>query len=100
MTSIPAHAVVVRSRRVVENELNADETVMLDVDQGRYFGVSEIGKVIWETAAEPTSVDDLVAVLLERYEVDEETCRREVISFLNELTDQGLLDVEDDAPAS
>lgn len=100
MTSIPAHAVVVRSRRVVENELNADETVMLDVDQGRYFGVSEIGKVIWETVAEPTSVDDLVAVLLERYEVDEETCRREVISFLNELTDQGLLDVEDDAPAS
>jgi hypothetical protein len=100
LTSIPAHEFVVRRKRVVANELSADETVMLDVDQGRYFGVSEIGKVIWETVAEPTSVDDLVAALLERYEVDEETCRREVISFLNELADQGLLDVEDDAPAS
>jgi hypothetical protein len=100
MTPIPADAVVVWNGRVVANELNDDETVMLDVDQGRYFGVSEIGNVIWGIIAQPTSVDDLVAVLLERYEIDEQTCRREVMAFLDELSDQGLLDVEAHAPGS
>jgi hypothetical protein len=100
LAPIPTDAVVVRSNRVVANELNSDETVMLDVDKGTYFGVREIGKVIWETVAQPTSIDDLVAVLLERYEVDEQTCRNEVLAFLDDLADQGLLDIEAPTPRS
>lgn len=98
MTSIPTGAVVVRSNRVVANELNDAETVMLDVEQGRYFGVREIGKFIWEAVDQPASIDDLVAALLQRYEIDEQTCREEVLAFLDDLADQGLLDVE--APAA
>jgi hypothetical protein len=100
MTSMRGDAVVMRSSRVVANELNDAETVMLDVDQGRYFGVSDIGNAIWGIIAQPTSIDDLIAALLQRYEVDEDTCRREVNAFLGELSDQGLLDVEDHAAGS
>lgn len=93
MTSIPDNAVVQRSNQVVANALNDDETVMLDVDRGKYFGVEGAGHHIWETVVDPTSVDELIRTLLEQYEVDESTCRSDTLAFLSDLADNGLISV-------
>ena len=95
MPTIPDDVQLVRRDRVVANDLNDTDTVMLDVDSGTYFGVTATGRSIWDLLAEPSTPAFIVASLLEEYEVDEETCRAEVQAFLGELVEQGLVDVGD-----
>ena len=95
MPTIPDDAQLVRRDRVVANDLNDTETVMLDVDRGSYFGVTGTGRSIWDLLAEPSTPAFIVASLLEEYDIDEHTCRVEVHAFLGDLVEQGLVDVGD-----
>ena len=93
MTDLTPRSLFVRRDRVVANDLSETETVMLDVDEGTYFGVTGVGRAIWDLLAETTTVDSIVQELLARYDIDEATCRSEVDSFVSDLADQGLVDV-------
>lgn len=100
MTSIPMDRVVVRRSDIVANDLSADEMVMLDVERGVYFGLRDVGKFIWAGLETPTTVEALCASVLDAFDVSEETCRREVVEFLEELFDQELIDVGPAQPNS
>lgn len=95
MPPIPTRALVRRRDQPLTNHLSDNETVMLDTDRGRYYGVRDVGKVIWEHLAYPTTIDELCCHLLARFDVDAETCRREVGGFLDELHKQGLIEIYD-----
>jgi len=99
MSSIHLRSTIVRRDRVVANDLNDSETVMLDVDQGLYFGVSNVGKFIWEHLEQPQSISQLVADLMAEYDVEESKCQQEVTAFIDELVAQGLVDVDDSPTA-
>jgi hypothetical protein len=90
--SIAPETVVVRSAEPLTARVD-DEVVMLDTRQGCYFGLDRTGSAIWDLLDAPRSVDDLCRALVERYEVPPETCRAEVVSFLTELADAGLVEV-------
>lgn len=68
-----------------------DEVVMLDAAQGCYFGLDRGGTAIWELLATPRSVADLCDRLVERFDVAPEACRSEVLFFLHELREAGLV---------
>lgn len=95
MPPISSTALVRRRDQPLTNDLSDTETVMLDTDRGRYYGLRDVGKVIWEHLASPTTIDGLCRHLLTRFDVDAETCRREVGGFLDELHKQGLLEIHE-----
>lgn len=69
------------------------ETVVLSPTDMRYHGLNETAAAIWEHLEQPQTVDGLVGALCERYEVDADTCRREVEACLITLVDYGALEV-------
>jgi len=73
-----------------------DETVMMDIDQGSYFGLNETGTWIWALLKEPTVVADLCDRLMEDFDVPREQCEQQVVGFLEELLNRGLLQVMTD----
>jgi len=75
-----------------------DEIVMLDATQGCYFGLDPSGAAIWTLLETPRSVADLCAELVRRYDVTPERCRSEVLFFLHELCDAGLVQTVDELP--
>jgi hypothetical protein len=70
------------------------EKVMLSVRKGKYYNLGEMGGEIWEQIKEPVSVDKLITRLTDKYDVQETSCEREVISFLNHLIEEGLVQTE------
>lgn len=77
----------------VPNVLAADmsgETVMMSVESGQYFGLTEVGSVIWEMLESPTSLDQIVERLCSKYEIAEKTCRDDAEAFLSKLLSNGL----------
>lgn len=91
MTVLTDESIVRRKDDVIGNALSERESVMLDIDRGRYFGVKEVGHAIWVQLDQPTSVRDLCRRLLEDFDIDDETCRRDVLHFLEQLLDHELI---------
>ena len=72
----------------------AGETVLMDKQTGDYFGINKVGTAIWELLAAPSTGTTIVRQLLDRYEVEEDTCKAEVQQFLAMLEAKKMLLIE------
>jgi hypothetical protein len=79
-----------RNEKTLTGQLH-DELVMMDIDQGKYFSLNNVGTRIWELLENPMSQDELCSALMEEYEVDEEQCREETGELLREMGRLGLV---------
>lgn len=55
------------------------------------ISLNEIGRFLFEALQTEQTVDTLVAAVLEEYDTDPETARADVVEFLEQLRDAGLL---------
>jgi hypothetical protein len=79
--------------------LDADmdgEVVMMNIEQGRYFGLNQTGTRIWALLAEAVVISDLCDQLTAEFSVDPKQCEQEVVAFLENLLTRGLLQVVTD----
>lgn len=82
--------------RRIDDVLDTDidnETVMMDIDQGRYFGLNNTGTRIWALLAEPIVIGDLCDQLTEEFNVPMDQVEQEVVGFLGSLLNRGLVQV-------
>lgn len=91
MTAISPDALVQRRGDLLANDLSTTETVMLDVTQGSYYGLKDVGKAIWDQLEEPIAVSVVCDRLGVQFDVDAETCRIETVAFLEHLLERGLI---------
>lgn len=68
-----------------------DEIVMMSIERGAYYGLDSIGSHIWTLLEEPISVSDLCEILLSRFDVEPETCQQDVLAFLDESYELGII---------
>lgn len=77
---------------VTTNQIE-DELVALNLETSFYYGVDGIGTQIWRLLVDDKlTIPEACARLMEEYEVDAETCRREVRAFVEQLIDARLLE--------
>lgn len=70
-----------------------DEIVMMSTEHGKYIGLNDVGTRVWELIETPQSVESLIAILLEEFDVTAETCRAEVETFVEKLRDNKAIEV-------
>ena len=75
----------------VMSRLVGDETVLLDLESGIYFGLDGVGKRIWESIVDGHTLGETAAMVVSEYEVDEATAQADVIEFASGLVERGLL---------
>ena len=93
---IGLETVVVRSEELVSSDLDG-ETVLMSVQNGKYYGMDAIGSRIWVLIAQPILVSELCDTLLEEFDVVREQCEQDVLAFLNQLAKDNLAKVIDAA---
>ena len=71
----------------------SNETVMMNLESGDYIGINQTGSEIWEKLETPVSVQSLIDQILQQYEVPEEQCKTETISYLQQMLAQEMLTV-------
>ncbi|MDF2660700.1 MAG: metallophosphoesterase [Paenibacillus sp.] len=82
--------VVMQSDGFLASNMN-DEKVMMSVESGKYYNLGSIGGRIWELIESPTSVRQVVTSLREEYEIDQDACERQVLSFLQTMLTEKLI---------
>lgn len=71
----------------------AGEKVMLSVKNGKYYNLGETGGIIWDLIEESVSIYQLVASLMSIYHVEQSVCEEQVLTFLENLLREGLIEV-------
>lgn len=70
------------------------ESVVLDLEEGVYYGLNDVGARVWELVQEPARVSELVDAIAEEYDVPREQCIGDVKELLHDLEGYGLIRVE------
>ena len=79
-----------RQQGLAWSEVN-DETVILDLVTSTYFAASGSGSFILGCLAKGATQEDIVAQLVQRYEVDAATAATDVAGFLSQLESHNML---------
>lgn len=82
-----------RTENLLSTQLD-EETVLMSIDAGAYYGLEGPAQTIWEILESPMTFSALVDRLVERYRVSPETCAADVEKFLTKMESEGLLRVE------
>ena len=78
------------STDVLYQELG-DEAMLLDLKTENYFGLNEVGRLIWKELAACGEIEGAIAGILMEYEVSEDQLRSDVDNLLEQLADRGLV---------
>lgn len=81
-----------RAERAHWRELD-DHVVILDVDASVYSTLNPVGSLIWNEADGTKTVDQLVGIVLDAFDVTEEVAREDTGRFVATLVDEGLFEV-------
>lgn len=95
---ISKSSTVVAVREQVSSDL-AEESVILNLKSGVYYGLNAVGTWIWNKIQQPQTVSSLQEEMLGKYNVEPDLCERDLFTLLQKLVAAELIEVQDEAAA-
>jgi hypothetical protein len=71
----------------------ADESVILNLDNGIYYGLDTVGSHVWELLKGGITYGGLLDAVLARYDASEATVDRDLRVLLAQMHEQGLVHI-------
>jgi Coenzyme PQQ synthesis protein D (PqqD) len=72
----------------------AGEAIVLNMKSGVYFGMEQVASLIWNLVEKPCSVREIRDAIMKEYDVDSNTCEKDLKSFLDHLQAAGLIEID------
>jgi hypothetical protein len=72
------------------------ESVLLNLDSERYFGLDDVGTRMFSVLSSSDSIEAAFQLLVEEYEVDPDTLKADLLFLADDLIQQGLLEVSNE----
>src|SRR5258708_3433352 len=82
----------------VKNQVSSilgQEAVILHLGKGKYYGLNEVGAVIWELLQEPISASKIAGEVASRFEVTSKQSLSDVLQLLNRLRQAKLIEIKE-----
>ena len=92
--AISVQSVVVAVSEKLSSQVGGD-AVVLDMQSGKYFGLEGVGARIWELVQQPRKVSEIRDAVLSEYDADPAECERDLLAFLRQVQEAGLIEVKD-----
>jgi hypothetical protein len=88
--------IIVRLRSLLTAEMPG-ETLGLSIEEGTCFSMNPVAAEVWNLTLEPRSFGSLIETLLNRYEVEEAVCRKQVSALLRQFQSSRLIEISKSA---
>ena len=73
----------------------AGESVILNTKTEQYYELDEVGTGMWTKLTASDSIQAAYEALLNEYEVDEESLRKDLVNLIEKLQTQGLIKIDE-----
>jgi hypothetical protein len=70
-----------------------DESAILNMKSSVYYGMNPVGSTVWALLKQPKTVAEIRDAILGEYEVEAERCERDLITLLEQLRSEGLIEI-------
>ena len=70
------------------------EAVILNMDNWVYYGLNGMGYRVWNLIQEPMRIDEIRSTILGEYDVDFDVCEQDLLAFICDMTNEGLVDTK------
>lgn len=70
-----------------------EESVILNLDSERYFGLDDVGTRFLSVLTTSDSIEAAYQILVEEFDVDRETLRHDLVALIENLSHQGIIEV-------
>ena len=70
-----------------------EESVLLNLDNERYYGLDDVGTRMFSVLTSSDSVQSAWESLVDEYDVDREVLRQDLVTLIDRLLEQGLVEV-------
>lgn len=77
---------------MIASEMDGD-LVMMDIEQGQYFGVGGVGTRIWELLGQPITVAGIADAICQEFDVSRDDCLKDVLQFGTQLLTHKIIRV-------
>jgi len=68
-----------------------EETVILQLESGTYYGLDPVGARIWQLIGDGRNLGEVCGAMLEEYEVEREQLEADVLELAGEMEAKGLV---------
>ena len=85
--------------QAVQDHLYSDlsgEGVVLNIRNGKYYGLNGVGVTIWNTIQVAASLQEIKSEVIREYDVSDETCQQELVTFIKDMIREELVEVLDE----
>jgi hypothetical protein len=89
---ITAQTVVRRNPEALAADISG-EMVLMSIEHHKYYGLDDIGTEIWRRIEQPIAVAELCQALSSTYDGDPATIEHDVVTLLDQLASQELVQV-------
>jgi len=70
-----------------------DESVLLNLESERYFGLDDVGTRILSVLTTSDSIEAAYNTLIQEYDVDGPVLRQDLLALVESLVNQGLIEI-------
>ncbi|MGD0540811.1 MAG: PqqD family protein [Tepidisphaeraceae bacterium] len=81
---------VVAAKHQISSELDG-EAVILDLEQGVYYGLNEVGARVWQLIQQPRPLEQVHRTLVNEFDVAPDECERDLVALVERLESAGLI---------
>lgn len=92
--NITIDSYIERTKDLLETRID-DERIMMSLRNNEYYGLNPVASRIWDLTEKKIKVTEIIQILIQEFEVENETCEKETIKFLNQLAERKLIILSD-----
>ncbi len=86
------HRIPERNENIIWKTVQ-EEAVLLDPNDGRYFGLNRVGCSFWEKVDGKRNLGEIINLLIEEYSVDRNTLVNDIEELVQALNKRSLLSI-------
>ncbi len=92
--TLPLDAMICASKDQVSTTTGAD-VVILELTDGTYYGLNEVGQTVWDLIKTPIKVGAIVDQISDTYDVQPDVCLNDLQTLFGSLLEHKLIQVQD-----
>jgi hypothetical protein len=92
MKQVITERCVVLRRSAQISSVVGDGIVILNLEDGTYYGLNSVGARIWDLIEKPVLISTVWHQIVEEYAVDEDQCLTDLVTLLQEMESKKLIE--------
>ncbi|MEO9652449.1 MAG: PqqD family protein [Roseobacter sp.] len=90
---MPSENHYVAQADVVDCDIGGDRA-LLHLQTNTYFTMNATASALWLALADPRTLDELVGVVTEKFEVSDDQCRPDIELMLSQMKEANVIDIQ------